>query len=1215
MSKLNTALKKIIEKRPGLINLLTLASIFLLFVRNWLSPQPQYGGDWHYIFTKRIIENLHLPNLWSFAENLGSSNAGKVGLNMLDALQSYLYDLFGFEFKQSEIILWFAPYLFFSTVGMYLLSQKFFKSKLATSIAVFFYTFNTYTLTIFSDAGHSNILVSYSLLPFVLVSLFNLFEKPNLSKAIIYVLFFSLTFIYDFRIGYIGSFIQAIFIIRELIFNRKNKYWVDNIIWLYISMAMFIIVNVFWILPIIITPKDSILLEGYDKAIWVYRLSFQTIFNGIFPQHPFWGGDGVSYFVTNPISPIFVILTILLVIGIVITARSATKSVKGNVILLTVLWIAGSIMISGSNFPFGSIYIWLFEHFPGFFMFREPQKFYILVLLPYSLLLGYSINAIFIYLKKQEAVLPQVFKYVVLIILTFSIFPAFQGLLNNNAVNRDIPPYANKIAELNDSTDEFYRVLWIPQLSKASYQTESHPRLDYESNFKTFFGPNEDIDTMIDFIGKDEFEYFLQKTSSKYVVITEESEISKWYKAEQYERILKYLDSAKFLTKLDATDVNIYEYKKYDTLIYATDNAMLTNYNFLNETPLNKFNLDSNQIILDSEKIEEVNVIENSSAFLNMNSMSSIDTVQKGVFTSDFFSTLSTNSQIKKLTTFTYYSMSFIRNSDGKFNIIFTPISEKINGVNSTSQTNLSINTSLQINTSNNYLITIANQTIYIKGSDITNGKVFTNIPINNDLKDEISIYVQKDSIIANDFSKQQTLDLGDCRNENHTTLEQNGIAYLYENQSVKVSAKTHQACLLFPFKLNKEIDKYSILLDYKNIRGDKPQICIYDETTSKCVVKESLLDANANNFSTVNYILNTRKEDSKFGLYIYTDAQNERAENIFDNLYVSGFVLQDKRNLINSVASDTQSQSTYSYNPLDQLTIENPLIDVIPVDNKSFEALIKYQDLVKDCNNVNKTNLSENMITGEQVNDSTDGQFGLKLSGINHIACINLSLGKLSEKYQYIFNIDFKSAAETITRVCIFNSSTQICEVNKVYDTNISWINKKITFTPNFDSNYEVYLYSYHTKGDANPYFTILDNLNLFQLPKDFIDSYLLVAKDKPQTNSYPDIKYTFISPTKLTVDVKNAVAPYFLNFSTTFSEGWQITSTENIQPLAHIKSNSYMNTWLIDKTGNYQLIIEFKNQKISDIATLISTIFSIVLIAYVVGSKIKPKKHKQTT
>jgi hypothetical protein len=634
---------------------------------------------------------------------------------------------------------------------------------------------------------------------------------------------------------------------------------------------------------------------------------------------------------------------------------------------------------------------------------------------------------------------------------------------------------------------------------------------------------------------------------------------------------------------------------------------MLTNYDYLNETPLNKFNLDQNQIVLDSEKIDDANVIENSSAFLNMNSISSIASIQNGVFTSDFISTLSNNSQIKKLTTFTYYSMRFSQNVDGKYNIIFTPTNEKINGINSTSQTNLSLNIPIQVNINNNYLITIANQNIYINGADILNGKSFTNIPINNDLKDEINIYAQRDSIIANDFSKQQTLDLGDCRNENHTTLEQNGIAYLYENQSVKVSAKTHQACLLFPFSVSKDIDKYSLLLDYKNTRGDKPQLCIYDEISSKCVIKETLLDANANNFSTVNYILNASKSDSKYGLYLYTDAQNERAENSFDNLYVSGFTLQDKRNLITTGYNNTQNQSTYLYNPLNQLTIENPLIGVVPVENNSFENLIKYQNLVKDCNNVNKSNLSENLITGEQVSDSTDGEFGLKLSGINHIACYNMTLGKLSEKYQYIFNIDYKSAPETITRVCIFNSSTQACEINKVYDTNTTWINKKITFTPNFDSNYEVYLYSYHTKGDANPYFTILDNVNLYQLPKDFINSYLLVAKERPQTNNYPDIKYSFISPTKINITVKNAVAPYFLNFSTTFSEGWQITSEDNLTPLNHIKSNSYMNTWFIDKTGDYQFTIEFKNQKISDIATLISVIFTTILISYVLGSRIR--------
>ncbi|MEK9184848.1 MAG: hypothetical protein AAB866_01630, partial [Patescibacteria group bacterium] len=41
--------------------------------------------------------------------------------------------------------------------------------------------------------------------------------------------------------------------------------------------------------------------------------------------------------------------------------------------------------------PFGQINVWLFQHFPGMIMFRDPTKWYVLTAVSYAILIPFSL--------------------------------------------------------------------------------------------------------------------------------------------------------------------------------------------------------------------------------------------------------------------------------------------------------------------------------------------------------------------------------------------------------------------------------------------------------------------------------------------------------------------------------------------------------------------------------------------------------------------------------------------------------------------------------------------------------------------------------------------------------------------------------------------------------------------------------------------------------
>ncbi len=94
------------------------------------------------------------------------------------------------------------------------------------------------------------------------------------------------------------------------------------------------------------------------------------------------------------------------------------------------------------------------------------------------------------------------------------------------------------------------------------------------------------------------------------------------------------------------------------------------------------------------------------------------------------------------------------------------------------------------------------------------------------------------------------------------------------------------------------------------------------------------------------------------------------------------------------------------------------------------------------------------------------------------------------------------------------------------------------------------------------------------------------------------PQISYTFISPTKLSVYV-NASNPYFLVFSDSYNTNWiaRIDGQE-IDSSYHFIANGYANCWYINKTGSYTVTLEFWPQNLLNQGIILTLMLSFVCL-----------------
>jgi hypothetical protein len=156
------------------------------------------------------------------------------------------------------------------------------------------------------------------------------------------------------------------------------------------------LLNMYWLIP---AARDSRTMQSHVTHLDLS--AFQTM------GDPVWGlavNVAGLYGFWRPGAPLvknhisgwpFLLLAILVVVGFGLHELYARGGAGGRALALScaVLCIAGGLLAVGAQGPTGGIYVWLFNHLPGFKVMREAGKFSSLVALGYATCFGTGTEA------------------------------------------------------------------------------------------------------------------------------------------------------------------------------------------------------------------------------------------------------------------------------------------------------------------------------------------------------------------------------------------------------------------------------------------------------------------------------------------------------------------------------------------------------------------------------------------------------------------------------------------------------------------------------------------------------------------------------------------------------------------------------------------------------------------------------------------------------
>jgi len=586
------------------------ALIFLIF-KNWLSFYPLASGDWSYFYPSSLSSFKYIPQAWDTYQNtgLGGSNLYTLGLVWYFCASSHLlFETFHIHWEVIEKLVWFLPMVIISTLSSLVFAKSIIKNNFYF-FAPFIFLLNTYILMVVGG-GQMGVAVAYSVVPLVILAFVNLIDsvsteekKPTFNiyrfrLSLICGITLAVLLLFDIRVTYISLLAVVLYFIFSLFFYKKIKntreIFTLCILIYVIPFLVTVFLHLFWILPAIVYRADPITSSGvqFSSTGAVNFFSFANLEQSVSLLHPNWPEN--IFGKVGFMKPEFLLLPILaysIFLFKVPNLKSREKKpitvfnrcivenqLDKKYIYFAILGLIGAFFAKGSTEPFGGIYTWFFEHVPGFVMFRDPTKWYILTVISYTILIPTGIAYLFYFLKsiqgpfyklkllnKLEFVRVEiVFLLGCIFFFLFVIRPALMGELNGTFKYRSLPYEYIKLENYIASQPSFYRILWIPQFQKYGTNYALHRSI----SGKEFFNVQQ-LRIIVNKLNEPKTQQLLKESSVKYVVVPDdvEGEIfleDRKYNKKLYEKTISDLRKNKWLKEiLGFGKIKVFETKNY----------------------------------------------------------------------------------------------------------------------------------------------------------------------------------------------------------------------------------------------------------------------------------------------------------------------------------------------------------------------------------------------------------------------------------------------------------------------------------------------------------------------------------------------------------------------------------------------------------------------------------------------------------------------------
>jgi hypothetical protein len=1189
---------------------------------HWFNPfNILEFGDWQYRPDEHVQQLLTSWNTWIPFNNFGTPNILISGFPFRGVAWSVI-TLLGFSYDIATKITLFIPSAIGGFLAPFFLGKRLFKHNFIAFIVALFYGSTTYFLIV--QTAHLPIAVAYALLPLLVYVLDKAIEENKMHYWLCLTLLFSVGIFYEVRIMFIEAFILVGYFAFSLL-NKKaplKRYYKPIII----VGLLTILINLFWLLPSKFAAASAI---GEVASRGLFGDSLFDVAHSFTITKWNWTGTLVDRTFTTQSTPFYLWLVPTLCLLCLILPNRYKK----QTLFFTLVTLVGIFLTKQSAEPFASAYEWLYYNLPGFVLFREASKFYIILAFGYFGLLGYSLLTLREQKKNNPLRLILYPTAALLLLLTvgMNLKPAVTTEIGGTFKPAHMPEDYKLLKKFVASQPDYFRTYWVPRESWWGYYDNTHPKVRgvdaINQDWRKIMPPTGNghgydlAQDNIDIFQQPYSESLFASASIKYVVVPLRDQLNNddFYPSYGNEQqfYIDELDKVSFLKRINigTKDVYVYENKNYSPYV-----STLSNVANIEEAALT----EAHEKILPQLNMQNAVVKEDQKTKPSTGETGIRSLFKNG--SEDFIK----DTKLESTLEIARNSILYVDNSKRtlEYRIANGQISLHERNPGILYRNNVAISNSPQ--TSNllgkadltkgyQHVISQGDSISYIKTDEASHN-------LGSIREDVVVSRLAKQNKIANPSFESGTWEkqVQDCNAYDKMpslTMGTSQDNFTEGKRSLYLGAQRHTACTK-----QKDISitgstDYLLSFDHQNEGSQKIGYKITFSPGNQSIRQD--IEVHDKAWHTFTRKIHTPNGASKMTLELYgypDEDQKSSSVTLYDNLKLlelSPLIVSKNQNIdsANEIALP-EGKATFSYT--------DPKFQKInTIENGSFERGA-WEQKVQDCNAYDR-----HPEIGMKIGtDKTQTNY-LELMAKRHIACTARKAIPVEENTSYVFSLSTQSPTRSDASYYIrFNNQDGKVIKHTVKAINTEWNRTILNITtPPGATEASLTVYAVPKTDGKLASIVRYDDFSLTPIP-DILTRYYAVSSPDKAPKSAPITHFSATGPTKKIIHISNVSTPFYLRMNESYHVGWQLSlsDTKNSsffkthlpsKPLhtipnsEHINLSRFLNAWYIDpaafcseeKTlngchlnadGTYsmQLVAEFYPQRWFNLCLIISTV-----------------------
>lgn len=1186
------------------------------------------SGDWGYLGLSASRELWSLPSM--------IDRFGKVSLTIQNvpifAVWGGLSYFFSFEIVSRLVYLF--PSVLLPLYGSFVLTRYCTKSDLAAFVGATVFNSSIYFLMI--RQGHLLLVCAYGMTPWIVYYFMRMMKEKKLKLAIILSFLAFLCGSFEFRGLYVTIWLVFLYYLYYNLVEDRNlrTFWRTS--WLSaVTFGLFLIYNLYWLVPfsqLEVLSQNSL----FDRPI--ITSEFFDLVRSFAMFIIWWSGSTPSPTWIVPLN--FFVAPIAAIVGFYLNRRNK------KVVFFAIVSILGIFLSKQAGDPFPDFYEWLYKNFVGFAAFREASKFYMIISLGYSILIGFLVAWL---LKNWNKTFWQKIGRISVILLLITSFlwhnrPMISQEYGALTVPKTIPAeytkFNNFIAEQSDK----FSILGVPFLGNWFTGSSNHQAIDLVQAVQTDWAKVMDLplrsienpittrEITVNLFNKTFFEQFSKGLGIKYFIVPKEDKSQNPSYFESLGGRDFYVESVRKIPFIREIALSSPDFLVFENTSYKPQKGFLKNIfevqtadNLSQKAKFVKENLDQdfNFYLNDDPKRNTEQKLKNKETTKITNLFENLkpdEVTESGILQNlskdpKFDYQLFYNQNRKEIiSSFKNGSLQIIAQNSNNL---------AINGAKMIVENNPKILWETKLNPKETYYLTFQGTEILLQEGVSSLGFM--------DKSESIGIYQKSQTnIVPNGSFEDGLWDKNyNCTSQNAENKSEKILAEADiksdENRKnfLELKSQNQNSCNQTSFEI--EPNQFYFFEFEVASSGKSANFLMGSNDPTAQVVQSTFPIIKENIWQKYQQIFRTESKTTRTNILLTNKSGDVETVNSYDNFelfklsFVNSFVL----NLPNELIDFVQVPLNLEENNKITYDFQNPKYGQNWIQSGDFENGLWTNTESKCGKDPEKSKMEKVIERDSQV---------VKLTTSRQDACTRTTIPVKSNS-KVLFSFDYKSNTPYLSAYMAFNGSDKIIRQPNTFIKNTDWNTYANIFkTPGDTSLAELIIYTQGDPRSDKEKVNFYDNFKMVTIP-DFDNQFFLleIPKDQFQIPENPEINK--ISFTKTNFKFTNLKNDFFLSARESFSPNWKLTANpvsssfldnfspftkQNIIETENIRTNLNQNSWLVDLkylcqekricqensdgTYNLELNVEFWPQRFLNLGLLISVFtFAVALLTLI--------------